>query len=324
MNGRDTVLALLLALLPGVAHAASCTPQSQVAPGDRAAISQAALSFSGLVQKNGIPQLKESSLSSIQAQFGGIASGVDTSSSQIQNATFNLTSLYLLDATDLQSAQDTQFFCGISGSSQTVILDFPGLPPGKYAVVIIEAQGGKTAERLTWVLGWENQWKLAGFYPRPMTAGGHDGVWYWTQARNFAQKKQNWNAYYYYQTARWLLAPADFLSSPNLDKLEKEVEKVKPAEVPEGQTLSISDGKQSWKVTSINTDGTFGGLDLSVTYQGEGAPDQAVARTECISLMKALLTQHPEFREAFHGLWIHAQHPGQPDYAVELPINQVQ
>jgi len=59
-------------------------------------------------------------------------------------------------------------------------------------------------------------WKLAGFFTRPMTAAGHDGVWYWTAARNYAQKKQDWNAYFYYQTAAFLLNPVDFMSGPNL------------------------------------------------------------------------------------------------------------
>lgn len=323
MNVRDTVLALLLTLSPGMAQASSCTAQSQLSPADRSALNQAATTLAGLVQKSNISQLKTDTIASVQSQFDGIANGVETTAPQIQSATLTVVNLYLLDATDLKSAQDVQFFCGIAGTPQTVVFDFQGLPQGRYAVAIVEAQGGKSPQRLTFILGWDGQWKLAGFYPRPLTAEGHDGVWYWTKARAFAQKQQNWNAYFYYQTARWLLVPVDFLTSPNLDKLDKELEKTRPTDLSGSQPMSLSDSGHSWQVTSMRTDSSLGGLDLSIIYTAT-ATDPVAARADCIALMKALLTKHPELREAFHGLWVHAQRPSQAEFAVELPMEQIQ
>lgn len=323
MNGRDTVLALVLTLLPGVAAASSCTSQSQLASADRSALTQTAASFGDLVEKNNVAQLKAETIASVQGQFDGIASGIEATSAQIQNAPLSVSNLYLLDATDLKAAQDVQFFCGIAGTGQTVLFDFQGLPPGKYGVAMVEAQGGKTPQRLTFVLAWDGQWKLAGFYPRPLVANGHDGVWYWTQARQYAQKQQNWNAYFYYQTARWLLVPVDFLSSPNLDKLDKEMEKTKPNTLPGNDPMTVAAGGQSWQVTAIRTDSSLGGLDLSVTYNGAGPGDPVSARADCIALMKALLAQHQELRDSFHGIWAHAQRANQPEFAVELPMDQL-
>jgi uncharacterized protein (DUF2141 family) len=324
MNGRDTVFALLLALLPGVAQASSCTSQSQLSPTDRTALSQAAATLAGLVQADNITQLKADTIASIQAQFSGIANGVETTAPQIQAATLSVVNLYLLDATDLTFAQDVQFFCGIAGTPQTVVFDFQGLPPGRYAVAMVEANGGKSPQRLTFILGWDGQWKLAGFYPRPLAADGHDGVWYWTKARGFAQKQQNWNAYFYYETARWLLVPVDILSSPNLDKLDKELEKARPTNLPGAQPMTLSEGGHSWKITDLKTDSSLGGLDLSITYAASTTADPVADRADCIALMKTLLAQHPELREAFHGLWVHAQRPNQAEFAVELPMGQIQ
>ncbi len=59
-------------------------------------------------------------------------------------------------------------------------------------------------------------WQLAGFFPKPLTVAGHDGLWYWKQARAYAQKKQMWNAWFYYSTAASLLQPAGFFSSTQL------------------------------------------------------------------------------------------------------------
>ena len=42
---------------------------------------------------------------------------------------------------------------------------------------------------------------MAGLYPKPLTAAGHDGLWYWTQARALAKQGQRWNAYLFYREA---------------------------------------------------------------------------------------------------------------------------
>jgi hypothetical protein len=39
--------------------------------------------------------------------------------------------------------------------------------------------------------------------------------------------------------------------------------------------------------------------------------------------MKALLAEHPELRQAFHGLWVYANAPNQRPYAIELPMGDI-
>lgn len=157
-----------------------------------------------------------------------------------------------------------------------------------------------------------------------MTAAGHDGVWYWTAARNYAQRKQDWNAYFYYQTAAFLLNPVDFMSSPNLEKLQKETQLVRPPEAPGANPLVLKAGGQSFNITSMRTDTFSGGLDLVINYQTKDVSNPVATHTEIVELMKAMLAQYPELRQGFHGLWVYAHAENQNPYAIELPMNEIQ
>jgi hypothetical protein len=166
-------------------------------------------------------------------------------------------------------------------------------------------------------------WKLAGFFVRPWTAGGHDGIWYWKQAREYQQKKQDWNSYFYFKTAAYLLMPVDFVSSPNLEKLQKETSSVQSPGLPGEQPMQLAANSQSFAVTSLRTDGSLGGLDLVIHFQGAELPDPVAARTRNVEVMKAMLAQHPELRLSFHGLWVYADAPNQRSFAIELPMDQI-
>ena len=69
---------------------------------------------------------------------------------------------------------------------------------------------------------------MAGLYPKPLDAAGHDGLWYWTQARQLIASKQPWSAWLYLQEAQQLLQPAGFVSSTHLDKLGAELSTAAP------------------------------------------------------------------------------------------------
>ena len=263
------------------------------------------------------------------AQFDGIANSIQTINASIQHAALTVDALYLLDATDLKTAEETQFFCGVAGSPLTVEITIPALPPGKYALAILHATGVPQPQQLSLVL--ENDpagspdWKLAGFFTKPMTMGGHDGIWFWTQARDYAAKKQLWDAWFYYQTAQYLLDPVDFISSPNLQKLQREAEQARPANLPGSDPLHLSSGTQTFDVVSLHTGELSNQLDLVVTYNATAGQDPVTARAQVTAVMRALLQQHPELRTAFHGLWVYAATPGnRSPFALELPMDQIQ
>jgi hypothetical protein len=207
-----------------------------------------------------------------------------------------------------------------------VVLTIPQLPPGRYSLAILHASGVKQPQQLSFILQQDvdQRWKLAGLFVKPMTAAGHEGLWYWTEGRSYTKNKQNWNAYFYLQTAAELLAPVHFLTSPNLDKLVREQNAVAPEGLPGAQPMKVSANGQSFDITNLHTDGSLGGLDLVITYDGQNISDPVATRSRNVELMKALLTQHPELKQAFHGLWVYATAQGQRPFAIELPMNQIQ
>lgn len=327
---RCRLLFLIVALLSGeVAHAVSCTTQSQMTEAQRSVYVQAIHSLSSNVQSGNVAAVKAATIGSVAAHFDGIAGTIQSISPQLQGATITIEAIYSLKATDLHAPADAQFFCSVPGSQMLITISIPQLPPGDYALAITRATGAKQPQQLSMILANDPagsaQWKLAGFFARPLTFVAHDGVWYWTQARQYAAKKQDWNAYFYYQTAAYLLSPVDFLSSPNLEKLQKEMNATRPEGLPEGaEPMKLVGNGQTFNITNIHTDGSLGGLDLVASYTTDSVSDPVAARSRNIEVMKALLGQHPELREAFHGLWVYANAPNQQPYAIELPMNQIQ
>jgi len=338
---RSALALLLLAFIPlPKASAVSCITQSQMTAADQAELAAAVTKLAGFAIAGDVTALRASTLPSVAAQFDGIAATVDGMAPALKGASLSIENLYVLHAEDLKAGDDeAQFFCSVPGSSMLVTISIPQLPPGGYALAIVHANGVSKPEQLGMILARSPDakstagtlkpgWMLAGFFARPLTIAGHDGVWFWTRARELAKAQQRWSAYYYYQTARLLLTPVDFLSSPNLAKLDREAAAVKPDSLLGSEATSvmtIAAGDQSFAVTNIHTDGELGGLDLVIRYNANASTvDPVFARSQAIALMQAMLKQHPELRANFHGLWVYADSPGHQPYAVELPMDQIQ
>lgn len=325
---RRRCLTLILALSCGAtAWAVTCTTQSELTDAQRTAYEQAIRGLAAEIQSGNVAAVKANAIPSVAAQFDSIAGAIQSVTPIIQGADLTIQSIYSLQATDLKSPQDTQFFCSVPGSQMLISIAIPQLPPGNYAFTVVHASGIKQPQQISMILENEpagSQWKLAGLFVRPLTAAGHDGVWYWIQARAYAGKKQQWNAYFYYQTAEYLLSPVDFISSPNLDKLQKEMSGARPDGLPGAEPMKIVANGQTFDITNMRTDGSLGGLDLVVNYKTSDVSDPVATRSRNLDVMKALLNQHPEIREAFHGLWVYANAENQKPFANELPMNQIQ
>lgn len=307
----------------------SCTTESQMTQAERGVLEQASRSLGAQMQAGDTAAVKADTAASVAGHFEPLATTIEQAAPEIKQATLTVEALYSLKATDVQAGEGSaEFFCALPNSSLVVTVTIPGLPPGDYALAILHATGVAHPRQISLILEEEPagsaHWKLAGLYVRPLRAGGHDGLWYWKHARVYAQRKQNWNAYFYYQTAEFLLNPVDFLSSPNLQKLQKEMDAVKPADLPGKSPLLVEAGGQSLAVTALRTDTFQGGLDLVVDYQAKGVSGPVETRTQIVDLMKALLAKHPELRESFHGLWVYASSGTGAPFAIELPMNQIQ
>jgi hypothetical protein len=317
-------IAFALSAAP-LANAASCTTQAQMGPAQRDALVNSAKALVSQVQKADVGGLRANTLPAVVADFGGIQQSVQFLAPLIQQATITVNSLYLLDAaTDPPNAQRTDFFCG----SPVVGFNFTGLPPGTYAMAMLHATGVPQPQQISLILAKspDNRWLLAGFFDKPMVLAGHDGAWYWQTARKYAQDNQKWGAWFYYHIATDLLDPVDFVASEHLEKLRRETDQVH-ADLPAPTgPLSISINGAVYQVTSVNTTTALGPLDLEVHYTPDAAQVSAlrspvVARKQVSDLMAALLVAHPELRNAFQGMWLHADQGNASLFALELPMS---
>jgi hypothetical protein len=320
--------ALLLALLaapPERAGAASCTSQAELSGQDRDALTAAGGRLAMAVAGQDFAALRSALLPAVAQDWEGIQETAQAGAALMKGGQVQLRSIYLLDATSQPAPADTQFFCSNASGALTVTLTMRALPPGRYAVVLADAAGAPNAGQLGLILVWDGPaagWKLGGLTARPGALDGQDGVWWWTRARELAKADQAWAAWYAYEVARGLLVPVDFLSSPNLEKLN--AEQVAIANSPQNSfPLSLPDGPRTWKIDAVRLDVTLLHADLGVVYDSTGVADPAAQRTEAIAVLSALLKAQPSLRQSFHGLWAYAMKDGKPAPVIELPMAQI-
>jgi|GEM_PF-130410 len=314
-------------LLARNANAASCRTQSQLTAGQRDALSSTARVLAAQVQSGDVQALRDNTIPSVAANFGGIAASAQRLEPLIQHATVTVDGLYTLDATnEPPGAHPTDFFCG----SPVISFHFGSLPRGSYALAIVHATGVPKPQQISFILSEtpQSRWMLAGFFARPMTILGHDGLWYWTRASAYARRSMNWNAWFYYQTAASLLDPVAFLSSPNLVKLRQESDRVRPQALPGVRPMILNAEGSSFAITSIGVTEELGGFDLEIYYTpnpGQVAQlhDPVAARKQVVGIMTALLALHPELRMAFRGLWVRANQGNASIYALDLSMKEI-
>jgi hypothetical protein len=320
----ELVITLFTLLAPGRIFAVSCTTQGQMTEAERATMVQAARTLATAVQNGNVAAAQALTIPKVRAQFDGIANTIQQTAPLLTGATVTIDALYGLDASDLkESGDDTQFFCGVPGSTAHVEITIPQLPKGNYALTLVHATGVKQPQQMAFLFQKNGDWELAGFFVKPMLVAGHDSIWYWTKGRAFAKQGQKWNAYFYYEIAAYLATPADFLSSPNLEKLLQELAASRPPGLPGEQPMVVTANNKSYSINDLHTDSSLGGLDLVMRYVATDTSDPVAARAANLEVMKAILEAHPELREGFHGLWVFAEAPNQRPYGNELAMSEI-
>jgi hypothetical protein len=346
---RALFLAALALIAPPIARAAeTCTTQSGLSEPERNALADAARTLAAKIQANDDAFLRTASVAEVQKDFGSMQYLAGITSPKLAGGTPTLEQIYVLDALTLKpnpdgSAPDAQFFCSLNRSTMEADFIIPSLPPGKYGFAIVNVTGSAAPWRLSFLLRQEQgKWLLAGFYPRALTAAGHDGLWYWTQGRQYTKDKQPWNAWLYYQAATTLLRPTDFVLSSHLDKLHTEAVAAAPSALSEGVSpdaplvVKGANGTE-YHFTGLGVDDSLGDLDIAVHLRidpppADAKPDAkpdpkadpvANARKHNADAMLALLTAYPELRKPFHGIRMFAETPGQPTFATEAPMADI-
>lgn len=332
MKRLSAVLAVALAAAPLAAE--TCTTQSQMQASDRDAIAQAARTLATALQGNDPAAIKAQSMGQLAGNFAPVASLTGDTAPKLKGAVLVVESVWLLDATNLKPNADGsnatgQFFCSLNKSSVETDFSIDGLPAGKYAFAVVNANG-VTPWKISMLLRDEGGWKLAGLYPKAATAAGKDGLYYWTTARTMAKQKQNWNAWLYYQQAAALLQPVGFVSSTNLEKLQTEAASVAPPVLQKGISaeqpfvLRSSDGTE-YRITGFGYDDTISKekVDLVVHLKVETMGDAATVKKRNTEAARALVLAYPELRSAFHGVWVSSEATGASPFATEEPMENL-
>jgi hypothetical protein len=308
--------------LPATSQAATCTAQGEFSPQDRATLSTYAGRVADAVVNQDVNALQAALLPAESGDWNSIRGAIEQAGPIVKGGKAQLRNLYLLDASSQTAPADTQFFCSSPNGSLTVTINMRGLPPGRYVIALADAVGSQLAGQMGIVLAWDGStWRFAGLSTHQGVFDGHDGLWYWTRARGLA-KVDPWSAWYSYEAARFLLLPLDYISSPNLEKLQKE-----QAEIPNSpQTAfpySLRAGDRTWKVDAVALDPSLAEPDLAVVYESTGVTDPAAQRTEATAVFSAFLKAQPGVRANFHGLWAYAMINGKRTPVFELPMTQI-
>jgi hypothetical protein len=322
-----TFVAALSMVVPAAGFAATCTTQAAMTPEDRSTLASIGEQMSDAVLRQDLSALQSVLLPAVTGQWEGIREAVEGAAPLVKGGKVQLRNIYLMDAASLTAPSDTQFFCSNTSGSMTVTISMHALPPGKYALILSDAAGATLAGQMGFVLVWDTTgtpgWKLGGFSARQGEFNGHDAVWYWTRARELAQGKLPWAAFYTYETARYLELPVDFLSSPNLDKLGQEEGQINGRPTADTFPYSVTSGDRTWKIDGVRLDASLHEADLGVSYESTGSTDPAVLRTEAIAVLGAVLKAQPGLRENFHGMWAYASVNGKVTPVMELPMAQI-
>jgi len=321
-----TPFVLVVAALAGGAWGQECYSRSEIDAATAKAVQAAADQYFNLSAQGDVAGLKSNAVPDMAANFGGIERAVVNYRALFAQGRPAETRMFVLDASSSKSTwQRADFYCGIYNSPDRVGISIPNLPPRRYALTIAKVTG-KEPITLTLILeeSGNNGWKLGGYYARTNSLGGHDGQWYIAKAREFKQKGQLVNAWFYYLTAWDLMAPVDFMSTPTLDKLSDETQAARPPDLPSASApLMLTASGKSFAVTELSALPVNGELYVRAQYSTPDAANPATASADNAAVMRALLAKYPGMREAFSGAIARATDAAGHDYGTITPMKDV-
>lgn len=327
---RQPIFWLVAALsisLPAAAQ--NCESSSDLDDATRAAITSAAQHDFELAAKADTASLRQNAISSLAANFTPIENTVKDHQANLTGAQATLKSVFLLEADGTAPLPRAEFYCGIFGKNgQTpgsAIFDFNNLPPGKYAVALLEATSAKGKTDFSVILQQEGtDWKLGGLYVKEAEVSGHDTDWYAAQAKTYKAKGQLHNEWLYFLEARSLVSPLPFMDTLQVDKLYNEFQNDKPADFPgDGKTADLRVGTATDKLIALYPEAVGGDLDVIVKYQFGDASNANAAYASNVAVIKALAAKYPELREAFSAVVARAIDSSGRDYGTLLAMKEI-
>lgn len=324
---RKPLLWLLL-FLPALAPAAraGCTVAADLDPATRAALERAAQGYFQMAARGDSAGLRQSAVAALAADFAPVETAVRGYQASFAAAQPpQLRAVYLLEAEGPAPQERAEFFCGVWATPGFALFVLNKLAPGRYALVVLEAKSGQSAYRLALVLAeQQQQWKLAGFYPRPAQVAGHDGAWFWEQARAYKSKKQYRNAWFYYLTARELLMLVPFMSNQQLEQMSGELTGLPPQGLPGEKPVDFLAGGKVFKVAQVYVVPDEAGLLLVLQHSVKDASQSGSNYTDNLALIRQWVATYPEYRDAFTAVVARASDTSGRAYGSRLEMKDIQ
>jgi hypothetical protein len=320
---------IAVAMIPAASRAQNCQTSDDLDSATKTAIATAGQHFLSAAAKGDVATLRQNAIPTLAASFADIEAHVKERQGDLEGAQGTVKSVFLLEAAGDAPAAHLDFYCGVFGKSgqtaNSAAFSLDNLPPGKYAVVLLDANSAKARTMFSEVLQQVGgDWKLAGLYIKPALAAGHDSDWFLARAREYKSKGQMHNAWFFYIEARSLIAPLPFMSTLATDKLYDESQAAKPADLPGGgKPVDLVVGALTYKLNQVFPDGVGNDLDLIVKYQSADAADGNKAYQDNVAVIKALITKYPELREAFAAVVARAEDANGHDYGTLLAMKDI-
>jgi len=319
----------VLAFSGATARAQSCQTSGDLDAATRTAITAVAQRYFDLAAKGDSASLRQNAIPSLASDFSGIESTIKDHQQELSGAQAAVRSSFLLEADGTAPIPNAEFYCGVfgkdgqtPGSAEFVLSN---LPPGKYAVVLLDATSPKGRTSFSVILQQSGtDWKLGGLYVKPGQIAGHDSDWFIARARDYKTKGQLHNAWFFYLQARSMISPLPFMDTLANDKLIEESQSTQPADLPaEGKTADLAAGTATYKITAVFPAAVGDDLDLIVKYQAADISNTNQTFQSNVAVMKALVAKYPEVREAFAAVVARAVDPGGRDYGTPLAMKDI-
>jgi hypothetical protein len=326
-KGRALLVAIVL-VLAARASGQTCLSGDDMEPATRNLLQATALRYFDMAAKGDVAGLRQNAIAGVASDFGGIEAAVRDNQPNFAGAQATIRATFLLQVDGKEALARAEFLCGVFGkqgqTSNSAVFVIPNLPPGDYGVAILDV-ASKAPSTLSFVLQKVgSDWKLAGFYARPLQVAGHSGQWFLDRAREFKAKGQNRNAWLYFMQARDLMAPVPFMSTMATDKIYDEMQPVQPADLPAaGNTVELVAGGKTYKLTQMFPAGLGTDLDLVVKYASANVSNSNLTYQENVALIKALMGKYPELRDGFAAVIARAVEPSGRDYGTMLPVKDI-
>ena len=316
--------AMALVLTP--AGRAGCTTSAEMDAATRAQLERAAQNYFQMAARGDTVALRMNAAAVQASDFAPVEAAVRANHAVWAAAPQppQVRAEFLLEPEGSTPQERAEFYCGVYATPGFTLFVLNNLAPGRYAIVVLEAQSGANGYRLALVLAEREQtWKLAGFNPRLANIAGHDGTWFWEQARDFKSRKQFRNAWFYYLTARELLLLVPFMSNQQLEQMTSELTGLPPQGLPGEKPVNFLAGGKVFKVAQVYVVPDNDGLQLVLQHQVADASKSGPTHLDNLALIQQWVKTYPEYREAFTAVVARAADPLGHDYGSRVVMKDI-